>query len=594
MGNLDHILRKTAALTMAAAAPASPAIPKKKPANLVYGVEESPPPTVLWISAVQHVGVFSIFLFYPTIIARQAGLAADEITNILQLGLLVLGLAALVQALPRGPVGCGLLAPSNFTGIYLAPALLAADVGGMPLVWGMTIFAGAVEMALSRLWSRLRPFVPPESAGLVVFLVGITIGLTALRLLVDASPSGTLTGRNAMVAAFALAVMTALNIWNSGRLKLFCILIGTIAGYFAAIPVGLLTVHDLSELLNRPLIAFPTLSRISWSFDSSLILPFAVSALAGAMNSTAVVATYQRLTDAEWVRPNMTSIGRAVLGDGLAVAVSGLLGTHAVTISSNSVGLVAATGVASRAIAPAIAAILILAALQPALIGVLTIMPRPVMAAAMLFTAAFIMINGVQIISTRLLDSRRTLVIGMGIISFVVTSVYPGAFAGAPHWMQTLVSSPLVLAMVVALSLNLVFRIGLRRKVETTIDPMTPHVEKVSDLIERSAAAWGARRDVTPRLEFAVQQTVEAIVAFCEPAGPIRLAIAFDEFVIDAVITYEGAPLEFPTQPPTQEEIVASTEGARRLAGFLVRRYADRMVASRIERQAVVRLYFDH
>ena len=45
-------------------------------------------------------------------------------------------------------------------------------------------------------------------------------------------------------------------------------------------------------------------------------------------------------------------------------------------------------------IAFAVAAILALAALQPTLIGVLTIMPRPVMAAAMLFTAVFIISAG--------------------------------------------------------------------------------------------------------------------------------------------------------------------------------------------------------
>ena len=62
----------------------------------------------------------------------------------------------------------------------------------------------------------------------------------------------------------------------------------------------------------------------------------------------------------------------------------------------------------------------------------LAIMPRPVMAAALLFIAVFIMIGGVQIISTRVLDGRRTLVIGMGIMSFVAMSVYPAAFTACP------------------------------------------------------------------------------------------------------------------------------------------------------------------
>ena len=50
----------------------------KKPAALSYGLEETPPAVVTWISALQHVGVCSIFMVYPLIIARQAGLPAGS------------------------------------------------------------------------------------------------------------------------------------------------------------------------------------------------------------------------------------------------------------------------------------------------------------------------------------------------------------------------------------------------------------------------------------------------------------------------------------------------------------------------------------
>jgi xanthine permease XanP len=590
MAFLGRLRSKVSALLVA---PTGGAI-AKKPATLAFGLEEPPPAVVTWISAVQHVGVCAIFTVYPLIVVHQAGLPADQITNILQLAFLALAVAVLLQALPRGPIGSRLLAPPIFTGVYLAPSLLALRVGGLPLVWGMTIFAGLVEMMLSQAWSRLRPFIPPESAGLVIFLVGTIIGLAALRVVLEDSPSGTLTAQDGIVIGCALAAMTALNIWNKGRLKLFCILIGMVAGYFASGAVGLLTFHALSDVLNRPLLAFPTVRGISWAFDWSLAVPFAVSGLAAAMNSTAVVTTYQRLTDAEWVRPDMASIGRGVLGDGIATTTAGLLGTYGLTISSANVGLVAATGVASRVIAFAIAAILTIAALQPTLIGVLTIMPRPVMAAAMLFTSVFIMISGVQIISTRVLDARRTLVIGMGMLSFFVVSVYPGVFTGAPQWAQPLVTSPLVLATLVALSLNLLFRIGIRRTVEATIDPHALDGEQIFNFIERHAGIWGARRDVINRVEFAVQQTIDAVIAACDPSGPIRLDISYDEFVIDVVVIYDGAPLEFPAQPPTHEEIMETDVGHQRLAGFLIRRYADRMAATERHGQTVVRLHFDH
>ena len=142
-------------------------------------------------------------------------------------------------------------------------------------------------------------------------------------------------------------------------------------------------------------------------------------------------------------------------------------------------------------------------------------MPPPVMASALLFTAVFIMISGVQIISTRVLDSRRTLVVGMGMMAFFVVSIFPMAFAGVPQWAQPPMSSPLVLATLVALALNLLFRLGIRRKVTMSIDPAAPDYEEIANFVERNAAIWGARRDVVTRVEFAVQQAAEAIVDYC-------------------------------------------------------------------------------
>ena len=58
-----------------------------------------------------------------------------------------LAISTVRQAQTRGPVGSGYLAPPVFSAIYIGPAALAAEVGGLPAVFGMTIFAGLVEMA---------------------------------------------------------------------------------------------------------------------------------------------------------------------------------------------------------------------------------------------------------------------------------------------------------------------------------------------------------------------------------------------------------------------------------------------------------------
>ncbi|MPZ40750.1 MAG: hypothetical protein GEU95_22405 [Rhizobiales bacterium] len=566
----------------------------RKPANLVYGVEEAPPLLVVLITAVQHVGVIAIFMVYLLMIGREASVSADVLASILRMGMLALAVAVLLQALPRGPVGSRFLAPASFTGVYLAPSLLAVKMGGLPLLWGMTIFAGLIEIALSRVWTRLRTFIPSETAGLVVFLIGVNVGLAALRTLIDEDASGTPSGRSALVAAISLAVMISLNIWNKGQLRLFCILIGMVVGYFVAAAVGLLTLDDVLSVVRHPLVAMPTIAHVSFAFEPSLIIPFAVSALAAAMGSTAVIATYQRTTDADWVRPEMTSMRRGIFADGIAASVAGFLGTYGLTMSTANVGLVAATGVASRRIAFVIAAILAVAAFQPGIVAVLAIMPPPVMASALLFTAVFIMISGMQIISTRVLDSRRTLVVGMGMMAFFVVSVFPSTFAGVPQWAQPPVSSPLVLATLVALALNFVFRLGIRRKVAMSVDPTAPDYQEVANFVERNAAIWGARRDVVSRVEFAVQQAAEAIVEYCRPAGPIAVEIGYDEFDIDVTMTYAGKPLELTGQLPTHDEILETEEGPRRLAAFLIVQRSDKVKASARDGVATLALHFRH
>jgi xanthine permease XanP len=559
---------------------------------MVYGVDERPPAMLTIVTAIQHVGVIAMFLIYPLVVSSQAQLGAEEVINILQMGMLVLAAAVLLQGLPAGPVGSRFLAPSIFTGVFLAPTMMAVKVGGMPLVWGMTIFAGAIEVLLSRIWSRLRVFIPPEAAGLVVSLVGIIIGLAALHLIVDHTTDGMMTPEDGTVAAVSLGVMVGLNIWNKGKLRLLCILIGMLAGYGAGAAIGQITPTDIATVMSRPIFSIPKVQYLRWTFDWSMVIPFAVSGLAAAMSATAVITTYQRLNDADWVRPEPTSLTRGLLGEGIANMLAGLLGTVGLTISTANVGLVAATGVSSRIISYAIAAILAIFAFQPIVIGFFTIMPRAVMASVLLFTAVFIIIGGFNIIASRILDARRTIVVGTGLLTFIFVTVAPKAFTDVPDWAHPLVTSPLVLATLVTLVLNGIFRLGIRRSVVMTIDPAAADYTAVARFIEQSAGMWGARRDIMTRASFAAHQAVEAVVEHCSPRGPITLRASFDEFDVDLQVSFFGTELEFPDQPPSRQELVASEDGQRRLAGYLIRRQADSV--STISGESAFSLHFKH
>jgi hypothetical protein len=50
----------------------------KKPASVVYGADEAPPVGVTLLSCLQNIGIISIALAYPLLIARAAHVHFDH------------------------------------------------------------------------------------------------------------------------------------------------------------------------------------------------------------------------------------------------------------------------------------------------------------------------------------------------------------------------------------------------------------------------------------------------------------------------------------------------------------------------------------
>src|SRR6516225_8316109 len=75
---------------------------KKKPGELIHGVDDVPTPVEIFFLGTQHVGLIRIQLIYPLLVVQLAGLSAEASVNMLSLAMLALGIAAIVQSLPRG------------------------------------------------------------------------------------------------------------------------------------------------------------------------------------------------------------------------------------------------------------------------------------------------------------------------------------------------------------------------------------------------------------------------------------------------------------------------------------------------------------
>jgi len=303
------------------------------------------------------------------------------------------------------------------------------------------------------------------------------------------------------------------------------------------------------------------------------------------------VANAQRLNDAEWVRPNFASLAGGVSANGVGVVFCGLVGSCGVNSYSSCIGLSGATGVTSRNIGYAIGIGFAALAFVPPAAAVLGAMPLPVMGAALFFTAAFVFTSGLQMITARMLDARKTIVIGFSFAMAVVADVYQEALMGVPIALQPIFGNSLVLGTVCAVLLNLIMRIGIRQRVSIKLAPGGINREAVEQFLSEQGARWAARRDIIQRAIFGVVQVLEVVG---DPPGGIEVEASFDEFNLDVRIRYAGAPLTIPERKPTPREIVASEEGERLLAGYLLRQSADRIYARGSPEAAEMVLHYDH
>jgi NCS2 family nucleobase:cation symporter-2 len=425
------------------------------PAGLTYGVADKPRFALTLFGGVQWTGLVSVYLIYLLIVVRQSKVPPPTIAAMVGLSMLALGLAALLQALPRGPVGSGYLAPAVLTANYLEPSIFAIKLGGLPMVFGMTLFAGCCEAALAPFVPRLKRLLPTEIQGLVVFLIGVVVGSIGFRLTFAINSRGPIGAAHLAVAALTFGTTVILTIWGRGALRMLALLIAMLLGYAVSIASGILNWSSLSVFGAIPLFALPRFNHIGFAFSPTLMLPFAAGAWASTAKAIGLLSQCQKLNDAEWREPDMHSLRRGVLADGLGSGLSGLFGTLGLNTVSSTAVVQVATGLASRRVAYATAGLLGALAFLPFFSVALALIPTPVIGGITLFVGALTMISGLQTVASCPLDQRRSVVVGLGLIAGLAVEKYPNMAVGLSVWVQALTASSVGLGTMVAIVANL-------------------------------------------------------------------------------------------------------------------------------------------
>src|SRR3954465_8111509 len=153
------------------AQPADKRPPRRKPSSLIYAVDDVPAPMVTLLNAAQHVGVIAINLVYPVLIFRAVDAPVEVVSSLLAMVIWSLAVGTFLQVYRLGPIGTGFMCPATTTATYFAPSLLAVRLGGLPMVFGITLFAGLLEAAIAPLLNRLRAIFPSEISGMVILMI---------------------------------------------------------------------------------------------------------------------------------------------------------------------------------------------------------------------------------------------------------------------------------------------------------------------------------------------------------------------------------------------------------------------------------------
>jgi len=436
----------------------------QRPPNLLYALDERPPWVRLVLLGLQFAIVDAIYLVLAAIILRSANLPQDQQVALLGIGCVALAIGTALQALPKGPIGSGFLAPPVFSATYLAPSVLAAKAGGMELVFGMTIFAGVVEVCLGLALTRLRMIITPILSGLAVFVVGLQLGVLGIGQMLDVRHAQLPNYHyHLLVTTLTLATCIGLSIWGRGVAKLLSTMIGLIIGLSAAVMAVMTSSSAQETLAAAAWLALPMPAMMGLTFDVYLVPAFLAAAVAAGLRAVGVITTCQRINNAAWRHPDTENVRKGVLADGLANIVGGILGGVGMSVSPTLVGISAATGATSRAIAFAAAAVLFVIGCSPKLVGVFMLVPPEVAGSLLVFTACFMIVGGMTIILSRTTDLRGNFIIGISTLLALSETAFPEYFQHLSPAVRTITSSPLSLGLAVALVLTLLFQLGIRQ-----------------------------------------------------------------------------------------------------------------------------------
>lgn len=405
--------------------------------------------------ALQHVVAMIVGCVTPAlIISGVADLSTADQVILVQAALVIAGLSTFLQLFPIGKyLGSGLPVIMGVSFAYLPSLQAIAEGYDLATIFGAQIVGGCVAIIIGIFVKKIRYLFPPLITGTVVFTIGLSLYPTAINYMAGGTGSESYgSWQNWLVAILTLVMVTVLNHYAKGILKLASILIGIIFGYIIALCFGMV---DFGSIGQAGMFQLPQVFHFGIKFEISSSVAIG---LLFAINSIQAIGDYSATTVGGMDRePKDQELQGGIIGYGVSNIVGALIGGLPTATYSQNVGIVATTKVINRCVLGIAGGLILAAGLIPKFSALLTTIPQCVLGGATVSVFASIAMTGMKLVVSQPMNYRNTSIVGLAAALGMGISQASSALSTFPDWVTTIFGkSPVVIATLVAVLLNII------------------------------------------------------------------------------------------------------------------------------------------
>jgi len=417
--------------------------------DYIYNLDDRPPLRYALLYGLQWAFImFPALIIAATLVSESFPQGEIDKIRFLQLTLLTSGVFTALQTLwgHRFPLLEGPATALMLAFILLAPLGLEAVQGGMILGAGLLILT-----VLSRQLDRVSRVFTPNVIGVILMLIALGLLRPLLGFMTGAGPGHPQgDGRTLLISITLVLFMATLSHRLEGFWKTISILIGMMVGSLLFLFLGRLEWQKVAAASWLSLSArwVPSVPEFQWT----AAVAFACAYLAVMVNTLGSLQGIAAITDTERLPK---AVPRGTLVTGAAGIVCGFLGVVGTVSYSMSPGVILANRMASRYAVTSCGMILILAAFLPKLAAFISLVPGPVVGAALCVGLGGQVGVGISAVASQELSSRDYFVVGLPVIVGTLVGFLPQSlFDALPGSVQIFVANSLITGIFLVLILE--------------------------------------------------------------------------------------------------------------------------------------------